>query len=339
MSRPTLRSALLLGLAVPTIATGAWALIAPGSWHDAFPGFGRDWLPVFGPFNEHLARDYGGALLALGALLAWPALAPSASLRRAIPAAFLLFAVPHLIFHLAHIGELPAADDVVNIVLLALSVAIPLAVLLLYGESHAHAKAPTRPAANGARIPPAPPRGMVPRVAYAISRRRYGHVLGPLGVTAHNPRVLAGYSAFELALEGAGRADPRLEELGAMRAATMTGCPFCIDFGSAQIQRLGFTAEKLGELDRWRDSDLFTEDERLVLEYAEAMTATPVEVSDELFGRLRARFDEPALVELTAAIAIENYRGRFNHAVGLGSEGFCEAPAGDGRPAAAVAAA
>jgi AhpD family alkylhydroperoxidase len=175
---------------------------------------------------------------------------------------------------------------------------------------------------------------LVGRIAYAVSRRRYGHVLGPIAVTAHHPRLLAGYSAFELALERADSVDPRLEELGAMRAATMTGCPFCIDFGSAQMQRLGFTAEKLAEVDRWRGSDAFSEDERLVLEYAEGMSATPVDVSDELFGRLRARFDEPAIVELTAAIAIENYRGRFNHAVGLGSEGFCEAPASDGRPVA-----
>jgi 4-carboxymuconolactone decarboxylase len=51
-----------------------------------------------------------------------------------------------------------------------------------------------------------------------------------------------------------------------------------------------------------------------------------------LFDRLPARFDEAAIVELTAAIALENYRGRFNHAVGLGSEGFCERPTSGERP-------
>ncbi len=91
------------------------------------------------------------------------------------------------------------------------------------------------------------------------------------------------------------------------------------------------------EVSSWRESDAFSDDERLVLEYAEGMTATPVQVSDELFERLRARFDEAAIVELTASIAIENYRGRFNHAVGLGSEGFCELPSANGRPAASEA--
>jgi AhpD family alkylhydroperoxidase len=332
MSRPRLHSALLLSLAVPAAATGAWALISPASWHDSFPGFGRDWLPVFGPYNEHLARDYGGALLALGSLLAWPVLAPRASLRRVAPAAFLLFAAPHLAFHLAHAGDLPPGDDAVNLVLLTLSVILPVALLLLPEEPSRGPRAPAR-GPDGWRLAPAPPRGLVTRLAYAVSRRRYGHVLGPLALTAHNPLLLAGHSAFELALERANRVDRRLEELGAMRAATMTGCPFCIDFGSAHLEHLGFTPEQVRDVAAWRESEAFSADERVVLEYAEAMTATPVEVSDELFDRLRARFDEAAIVELTASIAIENYRGRFNHALGLGSEGFCELPAADGRPA------
>ena len=54
------------------------------------------------------------------------------------------------------------------------------------------------------------------------------------------------------------------------------------------------------------------------------MTRTPVEVSDALFAGLRARFDEAQMVELTASIAWENYRARFNHAFGLEAEGFSE---------------
>jgi AhpD family alkylhydroperoxidase len=329
MSRTRLRPALLLSLAIPTAATGAWALVAPASWHGDFPGFGRDWLPVFGAYNEHLARDFGGALLALSALLAWPALAPRATLQRVAPAAFLLFAAPHLAFHVAHAGKLPAGDDVVNLGLLTLSVAIPVALLLLPQEAPLRPRAPSR-GPDGWRLPPAPRRGLVPRLAYAASRRRYGHVLGPFAVTAHNPMLLAGYSTFELALERANRVDRRLEELGAMRAATMTGCPFCIDFGLAHLGELGFSPEQVRDVADWRESNAFSADERLVLEYAEAMTATPVEVGDELFDRLRARFDEAAIVELTVAIALENYRGRFNHAVGLGSEGFCELPSANG---------
>jgi len=61
-----------------------------------------------------------------------------------------------------------------------------------------------------------------------------------------------------------------------------------------------------------------------VIDYATAMTRTPVEVPEALFDALRAHFDEAQMVELTAAIAWENYRGRFNHAFGIESQGFAD---------------
>jgi alkylhydroperoxidase family enzyme len=59
-----------------------------------------------------------------------------------------------------------------------------------------------------------------------------------------------------------------------------------------------------------------------VIDYATAMTRTPVEVPDDLFAALRAHFDAAQLVELTAAIAWENYRARFDHAFGIEAQGF-----------------
>lgn len=64
-----------------------------------------------------------------------------------------------------------------------------------------------------------------------------------------------------------------------------------------------------------------------MLDYAVAMTATPVEVPDALFAALRARLDEGQLVELTAIVAWENYRARFNHALGIEAQGFSEGAA------------
>lgn len=67
---------------------------------------------------------------------------------------------------------------------------------------------------------------------------------------------------------------------------------------------------------------LFSETEKLVLQYADAMTQTPVEVSDNLFAKLREKFTDAQLVELTSALAWENYRARFDHAFGIEAEGF-----------------
>ncbi|HLG15524.1 MAG TPA: hypothetical protein VJH03_13635 [Blastocatellia bacterium] len=74
----------------------------------------------------------------------------------------------------------------------------------------------------------------------------------------------------------------------------------------------------------YETAPVFTSEEVAVLRYADAMTATPVEVSDEVFAAVRALFDDAQLVELTSAIAWENYRARFDHAFGVEAEGFSE---------------
>ena len=95
-----------------------------------------------------------------------------------------------------------------------------------------------------------------------------------------------------------------------------------MDIGSAVGRRQGLSERQLGELARFEESSAFSADERLVLRYAAAMTRTPVEVPDELFSALRQRFDPRQLVELSSAIAWENYRARFDHAFGIESAGF-----------------
>ncbi len=86
----------------------------------------------------------------------------------------------------------------------------------------------------------------------------------------------------------------------------------------------GIPAEKIANLSNYRSDFNFSEMERLVLEYADAITRSPVEVSDALFARLREKFNDAELVELTSAIAWDNYRARFSHAFGIEAENFSE---------------
>ena len=86
----------------------------------------------------------------------------------------------------------------------------------------------------------------------------------------------------------------------------------------------GITAEQIANLNRYQSSVNFSDTERLVLQYADAMTQTPVEIPESLFARLRERFNESELVELTSTIAWENYRARFDHAFGIEGENFTE---------------
>jgi alkylhydroperoxidase family enzyme len=85
----------------------------------------------------------------------------------------------------------------------------------------------------------------------------------------------------------------------------------------------GAAEDKIRDVERAAQSALFADDERAALEYAEAMTITGQKVSDALFTRLRSYFSEAQIVELTAAVALENFRSKFNVALGIEAQGFC----------------
>ncbi len=87
--------------------------------------------------------------------------------------------------------------------------------------------------------------------------------------------------------------------------------------------------EKLAEVTTWRDSTLFSEAERLALEYAERITYTDRKVDDALVDQLKRHYTEAQIVELTAAIAMENFRSKFNPALGIEAQGFCMVPKRD----------
>jgi alkylhydroperoxidase family enzyme len=85
----------------------------------------------------------------------------------------------------------------------------------------------------------------------------------------------------------------------------------------------GASEDKIRDVEHHATSPLYDEPERLALSYAEAMTITGQKVTDELFARLREHYSEAQVVELTAAVALENFRSKFNVALGIESQGFC----------------
>jgi AhpD family alkylhydroperoxidase len=163
------------------------------------------------------------------------------------------------------------------------------------------------------------------RLTFASARRMYGRAMLPTQVIAHHRPLLVGFGGVSLALERFSHTvDEHLKHLAMTRAAQLIGCEWCLDFGSWLAQNGGCSEDQLRDLHRWRDSEHFDELERLVLEYADGMTRTPVEVSDELFAALREHFDERQMVELTVAIGLENLYSRTNWALGIEGEGFSE---------------
>ena len=100
-----------------------------------------------------------------------------------------------------------------------------------------------------------------------------------------------------------------------------------MDLNSAVSRGEGVDERQLADLADFEGSPAFSEVEKRALRYAVALTQTPAEVSDDLFNSLREHFDPRQMVELTTAIAWENFRARFNRGFGIESEGFMEGAA------------
>jgi AhpD family alkylhydroperoxidase len=183
--------------------------------------------------------------------------------------------------------------------------------------------------ASSARIPLQHQDTVLFRLAAAWSRRRYGKVLDSALARIHNRRVLMTMGLLELGLERWSSLDHELKDLVDAAVAAQIGCSWCMDFGYYLARNRGMDRTKLEALPEWRSSEVYSPLERKVLGYAEAMTATPPEVTDEMVAGLREELSDEQLVELTEMISVENLRSRTNSALGLTSQGFkdqCEVP-------------
>ena len=182
------------------------------------------------------------------------------------------------------------------------------------------------------RIPKAPITGLYGRMLTAYARRTWGQVPDNAYVLWHNKKVMKATFKHEQRIAKFDALDRDLSVLAQAVTAATVGCSWCLDFGYYLAHSEGMDLEKIREVMRWRDSEVFSPVEREVLAYAEAMSTTPLTVTDDMVGSLRGHLGDAAMVELTMMIAIENERGRFNSAAGLQAQGFsdvCEIPIPD----------
>ena len=179
------------------------------------------------------------------------------------------------------------------------------------------------------RIPKAELTGAYGRLLETVTRRMWGKVPDNLYVAFHHRPVMNAVFGFERKVAKWDALDPHLKTYATMATAAAIGCSWCLDFGYYLAHTDGLEEAKVREVPRWRESELFTPLERDVLEYAEAMTATPPTVDDTLSARLQETLGVKAVVELTQMVALENMRARFNLAAGVEAQGFsdvCELP-------------
>ncbi len=155
-------------------------------------------------------------------------------------------------------------------------------------------------------------------------KRKYGATLEPARLWGRSPKVFAAlaslYGAFD---RGSSPLDPTLRTLVAVRVSQINWCPFCVDINSSTALKRGISGEKLTSLAGFSNSDLYSDKEKAALAYAEVVTYSNRQPSEEHFEALRRHFDDDAIIELTGLIGFQNMSSKFNAALGVKPQGFC----------------
>lgn len=321
------RAGLLL-LAAGQLLTGGWALAAPASFYRSFPGSRPGWVAADGPFNHHLVIDAGAGFLATGTGLLLAAVWLRRSMSVVALAAYLAHAVPHLAYHARHPATaLPAVDQVLSPALLAAGAALASALLVASVRRTTARIRPHAAETASQRVSPIDgrPRNPLLLAAFAAAGARLGTVPTSWRVLARVPRVAIARVLADAAHQRTRIVPAHLGALAQLRAATLVECAFCIDILAAAAVGDGVRHDQVRDLTRWPDSGAFDADERLALALADAITATPARVADELRAALVTRFGQAGVVELATAIGHENARARANCALGIAPQGFAAA--------------
>jgi len=173
------------------------------------------------------------------------------------------------------------------------------------------------------------------RLLFHRQRRRYGRELEPVRLWARLPAAFLVLSAMYRALDRkASPIDPALRSLVQVRISQINGCDFCMDLNAFLGLGRGIAQDKMRALPLFGESVLFNEREKAALAYAEAATRNDRPVDAAHVVRLRAHFDDQAIVELAALIGYQNLSSKFNAALGVPAQGFCGTalPAGSDKP-------
>jgi AhpD family alkylhydroperoxidase len=162
-------------------------------------------------------------------------------------------------------------------------------------------------------------------------KRKYGVILQPGLLWARVPKLFASvamlYGALDRKLDRkSSPLDPELRSLVTVRVSQINWCSFCVDINSATLAERSGSLEKVKKLAQWKESDLFDEKEKVVLEYTEAVTYSDQQVTDELMEKIKGFFDNDGVVELTGLIAFQNLSSKFNSALDVPAQGFCKLP-------------
>lgn len=174
------------------------------------------------------------------------------------------------------------------------------------------------------RIPHAELTGVQGRLLKLLIRRKFGKVPDSVAVMWNHPAVFKDLMKWSRSVEKWDQLEPGLASLAVMATAAEIGCGFCLDLNYFLAHDHGLDETKARDVPRWREAEVFTDLERQVMAYAEAMCQTPPTVDDELAAALLAELGAAGVLELTARVGMMNLMARSNVALGIRSEHFAD---------------
>lgn len=163
------------------------------------------------------------------------------------------------------------------------------------------------------------------RIILFFQRKKFGFDLNPTKAWGMVPRLMLGMNFFfKLITSKNSKIDVGLRTLISVRISQINNCEFCIDMNSHLFFESKGETEKINQLKTWQESNVYSLKEKVALEYAETITITGRKVSQELQATLLEHFKKEEIIELTAIIAYQNLSSKFNSALDIKPNGFCE---------------
>lgn len=164
---------------------------------------------------------------------------------------------------------------------------------------------------------------------FATQKKNYGQVLIPGLLWGRSPKLFAAVAClYGVINRRRSPITPVIRSLVTVKVSQINACHFCVDINSMTLAERAGSQDKVLALHDWRTSDLFDDQEKAVLSYTEAMTDSQQGVTDAHVDTLKQWFNDDELVELTGLIAFQNMSAKFNAALDVPAQGFCQLPTG-----------
>ena len=166
---------------------------------------------------------------------------------------------------------------------------------------------------------------LLTRLILFLQRKKFGFDLNPTKAWGIVPRLMLGMNFFfKLISSKKSMIDASLRTLISVRISQINNCEFCVDMNSHLFFESKGETEKISQLKSWQANNIYSQREQVALEYAETVTITGRNVTPELQSKLIQQFKKEEIIELTAIIAYQNLSSKFNSALDIKPNGFCD---------------